>query len=173
VERGRAEGEERGIKPMRWSEFDGAAPELARRMRERFDATGVVFVATLRRDGSPRISPVEFKFWEGDLTLGMMWQSKKALDLLRDPRCEVHATVRDKDEAVQYKLHGRAIPMREEAAHRNTLEILEQTGWNPEPYHLFALDIESATHIRFEGEEGKQVTEHWVASGEQVAERAR
>jgi hypothetical protein len=149
---------------MRWQDFEQAAPDLAPRCRERFEATGLLFLATLRRDGSPRISPIEFKFWEGDLTLGMMWQSKKALDLERDPRCEVHGTVRDKGEAVQFKLHCRAIRMSDEAAHRNAVEILEQTGWNPEPYHLFALDIESATHIRFEGDEGKQIAEHWTAA---------
>ncbi|MEP7022370.1 MAG: pyridoxamine 5'-phosphate oxidase family protein [Actinomycetota bacterium] len=56
-------------------------------------APGVVLVATIRRDGTPRLSPVEPFVMEDDLWLSMLWHSTKAADLLRDPRILVHSIV--------------------------------------------------------------------------------
>ena len=78
---------------MDWEEFKRADPELAALGEERIEATGLVLLGTLRKNGFPRISPVEPLLTMGRLYLGMMWQSRKALDLLRDPRCTVHSTV--------------------------------------------------------------------------------
>ena len=82
---------------MTWEEFKNAAPELAALGEERFEATGLVLVGSLRKNGWPRISPVEPLFADGQLYLGMMWQSRKALGLERDSRCTVHNTVADRD----------------------------------------------------------------------------
>jgi hypothetical protein len=82
---------------VHWSEFAAEAPELARLGAARFDATGLCLVGTLRRDGWPRISPVEPLIAHGKLYLGMMPPSTKALDLRRDPRCVVHSTTSDQD----------------------------------------------------------------------------
>src|SRR5256712_13879388 len=95
---------------MNWTEFNKAAPDLACRGRDLFERVGVLFVGTLRKDGSPRVSGCEFFFFEDDLYLGMMWQSHKALDLLRDPRCFMHTAVFDKDGTDgEVKLRGRAV----------------------------------------------------------------
>ncbi len=83
---------------MNWAEFAREAPELARLGEQRFRQSGLVLVGTIRRDGAPRISPVEPLIADGQLYLGMMWQSRKALDLLRDPRCLVQSTVRDRED---------------------------------------------------------------------------
>ena len=88
----------------------GANAELAARGLARFDATGLSLIGTLRRDGSPRISAVEPFIFDGELALGMMWRSMKALDLLRDPRCVVHSTISDKDGTEgEFKVYGRAV----------------------------------------------------------------
>src|SRR6266576_5277939 len=93
---------------MRWEEFASAAPELAELGAERFDKAGLSLVGTLRADGSPRISPVEPQFADGELMLGMMWQSRKARDLLRDPRVVVHSVVANKDGSEgDFKAYGR------------------------------------------------------------------
>lgn len=70
---------------MNWSGFREAAPALAEKAEELFDRSGVILLGTIRKDGSPRISPVEPLIVDGDLYLGMMWQSLKALDLMHDP----------------------------------------------------------------------------------------
>ena len=74
-----------------WSEFEAAAPELAKSVRARLDAHTHKTIATLRRDGSPRISGIETAFVDGDLWIGSMWQALKAHDLQRDPRFALHS----------------------------------------------------------------------------------
>jgi hypothetical protein len=94
---------------MRWNDFAEACPELAALGEERFRARELCLLGTLRRNGWPRITPVEPDFVDGELMSGMMWRSPKALDLLRDPRCVVHSVVsrRDGDEG-DFKLYARA-----------------------------------------------------------------
>ena len=74
-----------------WSEFAAAAPELAERVQERLDAHRHKTIATLRSDGSPRISGTEAGIEDGELTIGSMWQALKARDLQRDPRFALHS----------------------------------------------------------------------------------
>ncbi len=147
---------------MIWSDFEKAAPEMARLGEERFDRTGVVLVGTVRKDGSPRISPVEPLITRGQLFLGMMWRSKKALDLLRDPRCVVHSTISNRDGSEgEFKLRGRAVDVRDPDMRERYCEALyEKIDWRPEePYHLFSVDVESAAFIAYEGE--KQSVRRW------------
>src|SRR3954452_4426898 len=92
-----------------WEEFARAEPELARFGEQRFAKTGLCLLGTLRANGFPRISPVEPLIRDGLLYLGMMWRSRKAVDLLRDPRCVVHNTVADKSGTEgDFKLYGLA-----------------------------------------------------------------
>jgi hypothetical protein len=74
----------------RWQDVVDAAPEFAERTRALFQARKHKTLATLRRDGSPRISGTETVFEDGDLWLGMMPESLKARDLQRDPRLALH-----------------------------------------------------------------------------------
>ena len=69
-----------------WTDFVEAAPTLAQIGRERFGAHDLVIIGTLRKDGWPRLAPIEYFFFERNLHFGGMWQSKKSLDLVRDPR---------------------------------------------------------------------------------------
>lgn len=76
---------------MNWTEFAESGRQLAVRGEELLRSSGLCLVGTIRTDGSPRISPCEVILEEGELMLGMMWQSRKAMDLRRDPRLVVHA----------------------------------------------------------------------------------
>ena len=101
-----------------WGEFAAEAPELAGEGRRRFDASGLILLGTVRRDGHPRLSPVEPIITDGQLYLGMIHRSTKALDLHREPRCVVHNTITGRDgEDGEFKVygHGRSI---EDAARR-------------------------------------------------------
>lgn len=135
-----------------WNEFATAAPALAALGRERFDSTELVLMGTTRKDGSPRVTPIEFFFFEGELTLGGMWQSRKLVDVLRDPRCVLHSTVTNKSGTEgDFKLAGRAAPIDgpdERARYARALRAA--TGWAPEePFHLFQLDILEAAYVVF------------------------
>jgi hypothetical protein len=54
----------------RWSEVEREVPELVAIAREFLDAGVHKTLATLRRDGSPRISGTEIILRDGDLWLG-------------------------------------------------------------------------------------------------------
>lgn len=98
-----------------WSEVASDAPEFAARVQALFDARKHKTMATLRRDGSPRISGIETQFVAGRVTFGMMDRSMKALDIQRDPRVAFHSPSVDPPEADnsawvgEAKVSGRAV----------------------------------------------------------------
>jgi Pyridoxamine 5'-phosphate oxidase len=113
-----------------WSEVEAAAPDLAARARQLLDAFTHKTLATLRRDGSPRISGTEIEFADGELWLGSMWRSMKALDVLRDPRFALHSGSVDPPEWMgDAKLAGRLeevdAPEGETRSHRFRADITE------------------------------------------------
>jgi hypothetical protein len=130
-----------------WSEIESAAPELADRARAAFDAHKHKVLATLRRDGSPRISGIEATIADGELWLGMMPGSRKALDLRRDPRLALHSASDDPpDDPTAWtgdaKLAGRAVEVDDPA-------LLEKLGAGDEAgAHLFRVDITELVHTR-------------------------
>ena len=63
-----------------------AQPELAGHARRLFDGGRHKTIATLRADGSPRISGIECEFVDGQLRFGSMANARKGADLRRDPR---------------------------------------------------------------------------------------
>lgn len=99
-----------------WRELAAAEPAFAERVQAIFDCRKHKTLATLRADGSPRISGVETEFAEGDVWLGMMPASVKLRDLQRDPRLALHATSDDppadrpSDWKGDAKISGRALP---------------------------------------------------------------
>jgi hypothetical protein len=141
---------------VRWKEFAEACGEVAALGEERLRRQELCMLGTLRKNGYPRISPCEVDFVDGELMLGMMWQSPKARDLLRDPRCIVHsATTNRMGTEGDFKLYGQAVDIRDpelRAAYRAAIKA--RIDWEPdEPsYHLFAIDVESAGFLIF-GEE--------------------
>src|SRR2546422_1025320 len=79
-----------------WKDAVAEAPELAEKVRARFETTGLGYLASLRKDGSPRISGLEPLFWDDHIWLGMMPDSMKQADVERDPRFSLHAANIDK-----------------------------------------------------------------------------
>lgn len=118
-----------------WQGFDDEVPEFAAEVQERFVVRKHCTMATLRRDGSPRISGTEVEFSGGELWLGSMPGAVKALDLRRDPRVAVHSPTVDPSEedpsawAGEAKVSGRAVEVsdstRVDVAHRFRLDLDE------------------------------------------------
>lgn len=131
----------------RWSEVQEAAPELADRVQQRFTSYRHALLATLRADGHPRITGIETQFVLGDLWMGMMGGSRKAKDLLRDPRMALHAALDEPEIPTgDAKITGRAEAVVDEArigAWRQTIEEMP-TG----PFHLFRVDVSEVTLVR-------------------------
>src|SRR4029079_14332334 len=92
-----------------WDDVAAAAPELAAAAKELFEAHTHLTIATLRKDGSPRISGIEAQFLEGDLWFRSLPLALKARDLQRDPRFALHSGTVDASEwSGDAKVAGRA-----------------------------------------------------------------
>jgi Pyridoxamine 5'-phosphate oxidase len=124
-----------------WSEFEEQAPALAARVRERLEAHGHKTIATIRRDGSPRISGTETEFRDGELWIGSMGAALKARDLQRDPRFALHSASEDPDVWTgDAKLAGVAeeVSAPDASSHRFRLDLREVStvGLDEERKHL-------------------------------------
>ena len=119
---------------------------------DRIGATGILLLGTIRADGRPRISPCEPYVVDGQLLLGMMWRSKKALDLLRDPRLTLVTPRADREGADgDLKMYGAATEVEDPDRRRGYSDATwARIKWRPvDPYHLFQVDIDSAGFISF------------------------
>jgi hypothetical protein len=98
-----------------WREVEQAEPEFAERVRALLDAHRHKTIATLRADGSPRISGIEAVFEDGELVFGSMPNARKGADLRRDPRFALHGATVDPVEGAEaqwpgeVKISGRAM----------------------------------------------------------------
>jgi hypothetical protein len=147
----------------RWSEIAAEQPELAERARARFDAGKHKTIATLRADGSPRISGIEADFVAGDLWFGSMLGARKAADLIRDPRYALHSASDASDWAGDAKLSGRAVEIAEGPEFDAYLAARAGDG-EPDPpgrFHLFRAEISELVLIGLNEARTKMVIEHW------------
>ena len=154
---------------LSWSEVEAEAPELADLARGFFDAHVHKTLATLRRDGSPRISATEIDFADGELWLGSMWRSLKALDLRHDPRFALHSGSEDppgwRGDA---KVAGRV----EEVTDPERIAVINNEGATPGPSHLFRADIAELVVVHLGDPPDHIVIESWHA-GRGVERRER
>jgi hypothetical protein len=153
-----------------WSEIEAEAPELAAQARGFLDAFVHKTLATLRRDGSPRISGSEVIFAEGELWLGSMWRSLKALDLRRDPRFALHSGSPDPEAGWHgdAKLAGRAEEIDDEERRIRIFAGKGGTG----PAHLFRCDITELVTVALADPPTHLVIESWH-EGRGVTRRER
>jgi hypothetical protein len=133
-----------------WSDFEAEAPELAACARGFLEAGKHLTIATLRRDGSPRISGTECGIVDGELQFGAMWHGVKALDLLRDPRFALHSVSADPPKwSGDAKVAG--------TASATSVESAEHGG----RYHLFRGDITEVVVLGLNDDRTKMVIESW------------
>jgi hypothetical protein len=149
----------------RWDEVVREAPALAEHASRVFDVHKHKVLATVRADGSPRVSGVEANFVQGDLWLGMMDQSRKAKDLQRDPRLALHSTTADPDMADgDAKIAGRAVEV-DDPARKHELIAAQGNApeeGSPEPFHLFRVDVAEVVVITLGGDPpDRLVVETW------------
>ena len=144
-------GADRGARAARWAEVEKAAPDFARTVRERFARYRHHVLATLRQDGSPRLTGLEADFRDGELWLGMMPGSRKALDLRRDPRFALHANPGPGHELEEgdVRVAGRAVEVTDTA----TLSGYAERIAMPLPFHLFRAELTELVRVTVDGEE--------------------
>lgn len=155
--------------PVSWGDFAAASPELAARIQRRFESHLHAVMATLRRDGSPRMSGMEAPIRDGHLWLGMDRNSTKAADLGRDPRFGLHSAPESGElKAGDARIEGEVVP-----ADASELEAFLR-GHHHEiddatPMALFTARIARAVLVRVDGQQ--LVVETWTPAGGLVERR--
>jgi hypothetical protein len=145
-----------------WKAIVEAEPEFAERVQRLFDAGRHKTIATLRADGSPRISGIECEFTDGDLRFGSMTGARKGADLERDPRFAVHgptfhpAVGKESDWSGEAKIAGRAIP-----AGPVTTDATSEADKQPDG-EMFVADITEVVLTGLNAEATKLVVESWT-----------
>ena len=145
----------------RWQDIADSDPDFASELRRRIDAHVHKTIATLRADGSPRISGIETFEADGDLWFGSMPNARKAVDLQRDPRFALHSgSIDPPGWEGDAKLSGRAEEITEPD---RRLAIFRTRGSDPPSpdAHLFRADIEDAVLIGLNDERTRLVVELW------------
>jgi hypothetical protein len=147
-----------------WRDVEQAEPEFAQRVRSLFDAHKHKTIATVRADGSPRISGIETVFEDGELVFGSMPNARKGADLRRDPRFALHSATVDPVEGAEVQWPGEAkIAGRAVAAG----SITEGAGGD-----RFQADIAEVVHTHLNEKATMLVVEWWTpAHGLRVIER--
>ncbi|MFI5689058.1 pyridoxamine 5'-phosphate oxidase family protein [Streptomyces sp. NPDC051636] len=143
---------------MNWSDFRATEPGFAEIVEERFGAFRHHALATLRKDGSPRTTGLEVRFVRGELWLGMMPNSLKALDLRRDPRFALQ-TNPGPDTGTgggDIRITGRAFEVVDTAVKGAYVKEVEP----PQPFHLFRTELTEVVRTRVE-DDAHLVAEVW------------
>ena len=147
-----------------WDEVAAAAPTFADAARAFFDAHRHKTLATLRRDGSPRISGIEAMFVDGELWFGGMPDSRKVLDLLRDPRFALHSASDDPPAwAGDAKVAGRAVLVTDPATVAAVLGAVGGEGAPAGTARLFRADLTEVVLTRLGDPPDHLVVEFWHA----------
>jgi hypothetical protein len=142
-----------------WSVLVQAEPDFAARVQRLFDAGRHKTIATVRADGSPRISGIECEFVDGELRFGSMTGARKGADLERDPRFALHGPTfhpeegRENEWPGEAKIAGRAIATDTVTA--------EQAGEEPDGV-LFVGDITEVVITRLNAKANALVVESWT-----------
>jgi len=145
-----------------WSHLEAQAPDLARRVRARLDAHAHKILATLRRDGAPRVSGTEATIADGELWIGSMWQARKARDLLRDPRFALHS---GSDDPPAWSGDAKLSGVAEEVTEPGRLREVFGEGAPSGPSHLFRLDLREVSVVELDEARTALVIDVWTPEG--------
>jgi hypothetical protein len=144
-----------------WGEFEEAEADFAARVRALFDAGRHKTIATVRADGSPRISGIECEFADGQLTMGSMGNARKGADLKRDARFALHGPT-------FHPVEGKEAEWPGEAKIAGTVRV---TDSSPEA-DSFVADITEVAITCLNPEATRLVVEWWTpAKGRKRIER--
>jgi general stress protein 26 len=148
-----------------WGEIEHIAPDLAREARTLLEAHVHKTIATLRADGSPRISGIEAQFIDGDLWFGSMPGSRKDADLARDPRFSLHSGSDDPpDWRGDAKLAGLAEAITDQ---ERKLEIFKAMGAEEvdDASSLYRVDVRELAVTRLTEAKDELAIAWWTEAG--------
>ena len=142
-----------------WKVIEAAEPAFADRVRRLFDAGRHKTMATVRADGSPRISGIDCEFADGELCFGSMAGARKSADLRRDPRVAIHGPTvhpvegQERDWPGEAKIAGRVVPAG---------PVTSGGPEAPPEGDMFVVDITEVVFTGLDAEATKLVVEWWT-----------
>lgn len=143
---------------MSWKSFAAGAPDLAKFGEQRF-ASEVAYLATTRKDSSPRVHPVTPIIGDGRLFVFMEPTSPKGWDLKRDGRYAMHASVEDSGGGGgEFSISGTARLVTD--ADTRSLAVKSASYQPADRYILFELSILTAFATIY-AEDGEPVRSRW------------
>ncbi len=142
---------------MSWKTLESESPEIAEFAKERLHGK-VAYLATVRKDGSPRVHPFTPIIGEGHFFIFMESTSPKGHDLRRDGRYAVHCSVSDTSgKSGEVIITGKAKFIDDLELRALAVRIC---SYKPaERYILFEFDVESATITEYPP--GGPARKHW------------
>ena len=125
---------------------------------------GLLFLATIRRDGSPRLHPITPIVIAGALHVAITERSPKWRDLDRDPRCVLHALPGPRDDELMLRCRARDAERRREEIRKAADHVVRDSD------RLFELDIEQLDlgHWEHVGQPGTYPIRHRWTPGRTV-----
>jgi hypothetical protein len=141
-----------------WQMFTDEGGEMAAKVEARFRNHKHHVMATLRADGSPRVSGTEVDLRGGQAYLGSMWRARKALDLLRDPRVAVHSNPSDPD-MVGGDAKFSAVAAEVPDDHPDKRAVAEHQP--DDRFHMFRLDLTEVVLTEVDEAAGLLVVHVW------------
>ena len=146
-----------------FADVESAEPEFAARVRAAFDAHAHKVLATLRSDGSPRVSGIEMHFVAGEPWLAGMPGSVKFTDLRRDPRFALHSGSNEPDAFdADAKLSGRATPVTD-PDERGRYATAAGVPAEHMGFELFRIDLDQVVLTALNDEKNALVISSWRA----------
>ncbi len=143
-----------------FADVESEEPEFAARVRASFDAHAHKVLATLRADGSPRVSGIEMQFVGGEPWLAGMPASVKFQDLRRDPRFALHSGSDEPDSfTADAKVSGRAVEVTD-AAERAAFATATGSPADGD-YELFRVDLEQVVLTAVADDKSALVISSW------------
>jgi hypothetical protein len=138
-----------------WSQFEAGAPQIADAGRKLIHQHGIglAYLASLRKDGAPRLHPICPTVFEGGL-YALIGPTHKQRDLLRDGRFALHSfPCPEVDD--EFLVMGRARMIDDESLRSRVLADLKSKGMtSTEDELLFEFQIDRAMHAAYNGPHG-------------------
>lgn len=142
-----------------WGEFRAQQPDMASTVERLFNSRRHKTMATLRADGSPRISGIECEFVADQLQFGSMPGAQKLADVQRDPRCALHSPTVDPVEGNEADWPGEA-KVAGRAVSAGTI------GGDGQPSgEQFVVDLDNVVLTRINADGTKLVVQWWTPKG--------
>jgi hypothetical protein len=129
----------------RWREFRDEEPGFAARVEAVLREHVHLTMATIRKDGAPRISGNEIRFIGDEVYLAGMVGSRRFADLRRDPRVAVHSgSLGGAGWRADAKFSGLATEVVDEAVKD---AARAGGGEPPGPFEMFAIGLTEVTWV--------------------------